>query len=96
MPKLTAQRLIDAIEAGCQYDALSYSGRGMYGKRCVSVNLDNTADLLHLGALLGEELGVDSVPTPSIDSMGRGIVVYWPSIPLAGELGNDEDDDGDE
>ena len=45
----------------------SYSGRGMYGKYCVAVHLDQ----FDYGADLPQE-GIAK------DAMGRGIVVYWP------------------
>lgn len=60
------------------YEPHSYSGRGMFGKECVAVNLDSSNELANVGAALAAE-GVLS--QPSIDGMGRGIVAYWPSEP---------------
>jgi hypothetical protein len=51
----------------------SYSGRGMYGKTC-------------LGAVADSREAIYSVIRPadirsaSVDSMGRGVLVYWPSV----------------
>ena len=60
------------------YDPYSYSGRGMYGKTCVAINLDNDAQLWDLAFELGKKS--EYFPAPKTDSMGKGIVVYWPSI----------------
>lgn len=60
-----------------------YSGRGMYGDTCLAVDLDHTSDLMRLGCCLGR---MDSALAHTLgegahtDSMGRGIVVYWPRI----------------
>jgi hypothetical protein len=60
------------------YDPYSYSGRGMYGKSCLAINLDNDGQLWELALELGREHA--HFPAPKTDSMGKGIVVYWPSI----------------
>ena len=66
--------LIDALEdAG--YDPCAYSGRGMYGKECVALRGDNI-NLWEVARSLPEDL---NVPEPRTDSMGLGIVIYWPS-----------------
>lgn len=67
-----------------------YSGRSMYGKSTAAVVVENIGDLLaavaYAGALAGAgELGeipqssldlVEDLQRVSMDSMGRGIVVY--------------------
>jgi len=46
---LTSEKLIEAIEdAG--YEARSYSGRGMYGKCCVGVEINREREAFTLGA----------------------------------------------
>lgn len=71
----------------------AYSGRGMYGKPCVGVVLGNdTSSLIELGwtiARLGAE-GVLSEDTEQallrgaqLDTMGHGVIVYWPGIECA-------------
>lgn len=71
---MTLQQLKSTIEkAG--YKPTAYSGRGMCGKRCVSVYLgagDQGQGLPKKGALS--------------DSMGKGSVIYWPAVEVQGEL----------
>jgi hypothetical protein len=85
MPKTAkeVQRFIDVLEeAG--YEPTSYSGRGMYGKFCVSVQGDDVsvwevARSLRLNHLADEDL---DIPEPRQDQLGLGIVLYWPSYPF--------------
>jgi hypothetical protein len=64
----TATRKLSA--AG--YEPDSYSGRGMYGKECVGVIVASYAEVARAAQIVGRE--------PTTDSMGRGVVAYWPSI----------------
>lgn len=50
-----------------------YSGRGMFGKTCYSIDCDNLTECLM-------EVGKANLPVPSTDNMGKGYVVYWPDI----------------
>lgn len=61
-------------------EVISYSGRGMYGKKCLGVTGD--FEPYRLGVLVGKKLepGDASPPTSKQDSMGRGIVLYWPEL----------------
>lgn len=68
------QALIDALEsAGRKWRP--YSGRGMYGKECVSVMLEDAGELFIIG---GELADSGFAVKPTIDSMGLGVVAYWP------------------
>ena len=77
----------------------SYSGRGMYGRRCVAVDTGpdggdiGASDLAWLGAALiraalempdgaglADDIMDDIRGGSRVDSMGRGIVVYWPAV----------------
>lgn len=78
--------LIDLLEAA-GYFARSYSGRAMYGARCVGVDLDDAGELFKLGVKIGlasvgsqVELARD-LAAPNTDGMGRGIIAYWRWIP---------------
>jgi hypothetical protein len=53
-------------EAG--YEPRSYSGRGMFGKVCVGVDLDRN------------DRGEDLPGGASEDSMGLGYIMYWPHV----------------
>ena len=68
-------------EAG--YEPKAYSGRGMYGKKCVSITGDEEERISAwevARALWFNNLDQDDldVPAPRQDSMGLGIVLYWP------------------
>jgi hypothetical protein len=76
------------VEAG--FKPRSYSGRCMYGDHCVSVSLDDDTDLLKVGCALGPDFLHEPVQT---DSMGRGIVVYWPQQKWQEAYNDDCDED---
>jgi hypothetical protein len=83
----------------------SYSGRGMFGKSCVGVTLDGEGSSFQLGAAVSAALlDMDADDGPSdvedlarlrvcTDSMGRGIIVYWPSVEWPADAEEDEDHD---
>lgn len=72
------------------FDAFSYSGRGMYGKRCVSVDIRHNE--IWKEAEVAEIVG----KAPTTDSLGKGIVAYWPHLAwpedMNDEPGDEEDD----
>lgn len=79
-------------------DARTYSGRGMYGKSCAGITLDSESDLLQLGAAIAQTIEDDElqrllINQASFDSMGRGIIVYWRSVEVEGELDGDDEDE---
>lgn len=86
----------------------SYSGRGMYGKECVGIDLENDAEIAGFFFALGQKcyasgddllasLGDGSEEMKS-DSMGRGRIIYWPDVYVADPalLRDDDDDEEDE
>lgn len=104
---MDAQRLIELLE-DAECEPRSYSGRGMYGRRCVAVVPDDynsseghvaaltmlyAADETEQQELVAIWRGVRS------DSMGRGgIVIYfpnieWPADAVVSRRQEDEDDD---
>jgi hypothetical protein len=68
------------------YNVRSYSGRGMFGKNCVGVTLDeNPIDFII--NLLSEEMEpeerdvlVEILRKYRIDNMGMGSIIYFPSL----------------
>lgn len=74
----------------------NYSGRGMYGKTCVGIVLDDS-NLLALGVAIADnivrdyELRERLTSNYSTDSMGYNTIVYW--IGVTCEDAPDEDDD---
>ncbi len=80
------------------HDCRSYSGRGMLGKRCLAVTLNDTNDLgsmfasvleLSQDGVLGDEAAVSLITKAfngmQTDSMGQGIIVYFPSVAFIGD-----------
>jgi len=98
---MDANKLIDAIEIE-GYSARSYSGRGMYGKRCVGVVTKNAFQLgtkIAAALLADEEDGSDLVGQLARlqvceDSMGLDTIVYFPKVEWpAGRAETDEDEE---
>jgi hypothetical protein len=52
-----------------------YSGRGMYGASCVGIAGDNATDIIEAAAAAG-------ITGARHDSLGLGVIVYWPRISL--------------
>lgn len=69
--------VLEIVEAEGFDVRLEYSGRGMYGRKCLGITTDNMGDMFVLGQLLHEH---DWMGRPSTDSMGRSAIVYWPSV----------------
>jgi hypothetical protein len=67
--KVTLQERLD--QAGIK--VRSYSGRGMYGKECLGAVAHSAKDVY-------AECGRANIKTARVDSMGLGVVVYWPSV----------------
>jgi hypothetical protein len=80
MPKDKEQveKFVEALES-YGYDPQSYSGRGMYGKCCVSVHDASAWEIAKDLFSEGEDGAFNSLPEPRQDQLGLGIVLYWPS-----------------
>lgn len=50
-----------------------YSGRGMFGALCYGIDGQDEVEILMA-------VGAAGLPRPKIDSMGMGVIVYWPQI----------------
>jgi hypothetical protein len=79
-----------AYRAGLDADSIHerYTGRGMVGygepsKTCVGFAVETTTDVLRLGAAMHDRLGL--IPSAAQDGMGRGKIVYFPSLKLEDE-----------
>jgi len=93
------QQLFDEAEI----ETRSYSGRSMYGKECLAVDLnkglgDFIADVLYamqsqLGGEAHDEIA-EAFRGMATDSMGRGIIVYFPGVPF--EVDDEEGAEGDD
>ena len=94
MGRMSAERLIELIEEAGR-EARSYSGRGMYGEQCVGVDLDNASEIFGLGvemanyAVDDEREDLASLRS-TWDSMGLGVIIYFPGVRWP--KGRDEDE----
>lgn len=80
------QTLLESISE----DAGPYSGRGMYGEKCLAVSGIDLGDLIAEVVLLTAELGYEkpeevaqisqAFRSLKTDSLGRGQVVYFPAV----------------
>ena len=94
--KSTLQRMIEKAGFQCR----SYSGRGMFGKTCLAVEVDSLgvffAELvLALDGSKAHTEVFDGLTTMQTDSMGMGRVLYFSNLPYVGdplceECGEDE------
>lgn len=85
---------IKEIVEDAGFDPQSYSGRGMYGRKCLSFNLDRDENVLDAFLELSEAISlyvednqeiefedvVSEFKGAKTDSMGLGEVVYFPNI----------------
>lgn len=89
-------------EAG--YETRSYSGRCMYGATCLGVELEDRlgdffASLLDAIANLQEEDRDEALDlahefrSMKTDSMGRGMIVYFESVPYVADADVEDDDE---
>lgn len=98
--KITAENLVSIlVELG--EDVRDYSGRGMYGERCVGINV-SSANAVQFGFQLACDIGIrlldelgsmdaqdvlDELSGLEIqtDSLGKGIIVYFPKLKWSDE-----------
>ncbi len=96
------QNFFDAIEyiaSDFGYQMRSYSGRGMFGSQCLSINVDRGFDEVKFGAYVmmrllanDESAHPDDFPMMRSDSMGLGSVIYWPRVEVIADDNEDEED----
>lgn len=98
---MTSNELIDLLESAGR-EVRSYSGRGMYGRECVGVEVDNVGELFQLGLELADGTDEDERfelqnLKVSWDSMGMGTILYFPDVgwPKGRKDSDAEDDDDD-
>lgn len=84
--------LIQATEDACIGTVRSYSGRGMYGKTCVGLEVNTAGEAMEIAAWAVLNADGDSRDVARMlgrareDSMGRGVILYWPTVPPSPEL----------
>ena len=104
--KTELQQALEMLIDQCELDGelRTYSGRGMMGKQCLAINCEVGAvgGALLVSALLDKDLQnlddwlpdlLDQLEDTRTDSLGMGVITYWPSVPfIEGE--NDNNDQG--
>jgi hypothetical protein len=100
MPQYTLEQDHEILieELAEEFDATlrSYSGRGMYGKSCLGISIDNDPNefLMQLAIRLCEndefEFANTLAHSVCSDQMGLGTILYFPSIQY-GSLEEEED-----
>lgn len=86
----TIQDLISDIDGA---ELRSYSGRGMYGKQCLGIDMDSMSDAFRFALMVQDEDLSVALSNPCFDSMGLGIIVYFPNVEAPEGIEDDEDDD---
>lgn len=98
------KKLKELIEAA-GYETQSYSGRAMFGDRCLAFTVDQGtspfrafADILDETASGLEETEVLSkaLRDTRTDSLGLGSIIYFPRFEYAEEYDEEGEDDGNE
>ena len=83
------------VIAMTDYEPRPYSGRGMYGKKCLSVVCDDVfsfiADLIEFAECNPDYDNLaDDIRKVRTDSLGLRTIVYWPRIKY-----KEDEDNGD-
>lgn len=83
---MSSQRTLKDIIEAAGYQTRPYSGRGMYGKECLSVGLYDIsalafyADLLENADRSHRKTITNAMRDGRTDSLGLGIILYFPNI----------------
>ena len=93
--------LRSVCEDSGEFSIRRYSGRGMFGRECLAITVEDMGDIIKIMVAVGaaaEQEGIDltgDADGARWDSMGHGTVFYWPSIPFTGEglSANSDNDD---
>lgn len=99
----TSKAIKDAVEgSGLELEFRNnYSGRGMFGNRCVGV-VGDRSDLMSLLATLGyggrltDEQSRWVVQNAHFDGMGRNDIMYWEDLPPIADMPEHIDEWGDD
>jgi len=85
MTKSSFQQALENLSTFMDFKVIPYSGRGMYGKRCLAIAGENI-DLLNIGYILPSYVDDNQMPEETrFDTFGTGVVYYWPDIPYLDE-----------
>lgn len=98
-----AKRSFQDILMDAGVDVRSYSGRGMYGRECLGVDIDRGSSFLDKLADVLESATEDEIQTIADgirdsrqDTMGLGSIIYWPNVKWEDDPSEDEEEDNNE
>jgi hypothetical protein len=75
------------------YKTREYSGRGMFGKKCIAFNTLNINEAIwEIASNIPDSLKELDIKYPKTDNMGLEYIVYWPSIPYVEEDSEDKEE----
>jgi hypothetical protein len=98
---ITREQLADILDTAELYEAIDtdepelarvsvradYSGRGMYGTKCLGFTVSAHAASMRIAVAMGAVLGTDEareiVSHAATDSMSRDMIVYFPGLTLS-------------
>ena len=93
----TEKHPLQQLLEDCDIRVRSYSGRGMYGKDCLGVDIKRRGLGSLMAAIVRETRDEDeqdiiaaALEGMESDSMGLGMIYYFPDVPY---VGDDEDED---
>jgi hypothetical protein len=96
--KLTTTQIEDIESLVSNFDnaeVRSYSGRNMYGRSCLGIDMESMTDAFCFALSVQDEDLAYILSQPVFDNMGRGIIVYFPNVEAPEGIDDDEDDDED-
>lgn len=87
------QTLLNDIDGA---ELRSYSGRSMYGKQCLGIDMESMTDAFRFALMVEDDALCLAFSDPVFDNMGRGIIVYFPDVEVPEGFDNDEDEGEDD
>ncbi len=97
---------LQSVMEMAELNPYAYSGRGMFGRYCVGVNVDSLGSFLRGITTAAFEFSVedenfdyddfaDELGNIRQDSMGTGVVLYFPDVDFVKDEDEDEDEDSE-
>lgn len=90
---------VDMAAGNAGVEATSYSGRAMFGQYCLGLSADNLSQVARFFVGLAQEdadLADALARNMRTDSLGLGMIAYFPSFDSAGFWADEDEDEDDE
>ena len=101
--KITAKELdtiLDVAELPRSAATATYSGRFMYGEQCVGFDIDGISQISDITLALAEVYGTEKarkiMGMSTTDSMGMGMIIYFPGVEADGWTDEEDEDEYEE